>query len=232
VVGDISARVGDLVTPQTKLTSVTDNHVLEANMAVPVERAAAVKPGLQVEIVGDDSRLVAEGAVSFISPQVNPETQSVLVKATIANPDGALRAEQLTRGRIVWRTRDGITAPALAVTRLGGQAFVYVATQATGGLVARQRPVTLGELINNAYVVERGVAAGDRIVVSQIQKLRDGAPIAPAPAGGAPGRGSGAAVGPAGAATGSAAGGQGSGSGPSPGAAGGGSNRNPPSPRT
>jgi RND family efflux transporter MFP subunit len=226
VVGDITVRVGDLVTPQTKLTSVTDNHVLEANMAVPVERAAAVKPGLPVEIIGDDSRVVAEGKVSFISPQVNPETQSVLVKASIANPDGLLRAEQLTRGRIVWRTRDGITVPALAVTRVGGQAFVYVATQTPGGLVARQRPVTLGELLNIAYVVERGVAAGDRIVVSQVQKLRDGAPIAQAP----PGGGSGATAGAAGAAAGSAAGGPGSG--PGAGAAGSGSNRNPPSPGT
>lgn len=190
VVGDIPVRVGDLVTPQTRLTSVTDNHVLEANIAVPVERAAAVKPGLRVEIVDDESKVVAEGDVSFISPQVTPDTQSVLVKATIANPDSTLRAEQLTRGRIVWRTRDGITVPALAVIRLGGQTFVYVATEASGGpsggLVARQTPVTLGELTNNAYVVERGVSAGQRIVVSQIQKLRDGAPITQAPPSGAP----------------------------------------------
>jgi len=109
-----------------------------------------------------------------------------LIKASIANPDTRLRAEQLTRGRIVWRTRDGFTVPALAVIRLGGQTFVYVATEANGGLVARQTPVTLGELTNNAYVVERGLAAGERIVVSQIQKLRDGAPITPGPTGGPP----------------------------------------------
>jgi RND family efflux transporter MFP subunit len=190
-VGDITVRVGDLVTPQTKLTSVTDNRVLEANMAVPVERAAQVKVGLSVQILDDQARVVAEGAVSFVSPQVNPDTQSVLVKANINNPDSRLRAEQLTRGRIVWRTRDGLVVPVLAVTRLGGQAFVYVAANAPNGLIARQRPVQLGELTNNAYVVEHGLNAGERIVVSQIQKLRDGASIAPAPAGsakpGAPG---------------------------------------------
>lgn len=185
VVGDIPVRVGDLVTPQTSLTSVTDNHVLEANLAVPVERAAAVKPGTRVEIIGDDARVVAQGNISFVSPQVSADTQTVLVKAVIPNPDTTLRAEQLTRGRIVWRTREGLTVPALAVVRLGGQAFVYVATQANGGLVARQRPVTLGELTHDAYVVERGVAAGEQIVVSQIQKLRDGAPIMQAPPGGA-----------------------------------------------
>lgn len=184
VVGDIPVRVGDLVTPQTSLTSVTDNHVLEANLAVPIERAAAVEPGTRVELLDDEAHVVAQGSVSFVSPQVSADTQTVLVKAVIPNPETRLRAEQLTRGRIVWRTREGLTVPALAVVRLGGQAFVYVATQASGGLVARQRPVTLGELTNNAYVVERGVAAGDRVVVSQIQKLRDGAPITQAPAGG------------------------------------------------
>jgi membrane fusion protein, multidrug efflux system len=191
VVGDIPVRVGDLVTPQTRLTSVTDNHTLEANLEVPVERAAAVKPGLAVEIVDDEARVVAEGGVSFISPQVAPETQTVLVKATIPNPGAELRAEQVARGRIVWRTREGLTVPALAVTRLGGQAFVYVAIEApkgpggpSGGLVAHQTPVVLGELTNNAYVVERGLVAGQELVVSQIQKLRDGAPITRAPAGG------------------------------------------------
>ena len=192
VVGDIPVRVGDLVNPQTKLTSVTDNHTLEANIAVPVERAAAVKPGMRVQIVDDEARVVAEGSVSFISPQVTPDTQTVLVKATITNPDTELRAEQVTRGRIVWREHEGLTVPALAVVRLGGQAFVYVAAEAkgeakdgsTGGLVARQIPVVLGQLTNNAYVVERGLAAGQELVVSQIQKLRDGAPITRAPADG------------------------------------------------
>jgi len=185
IVGDIPVRVGDLVTPQTKLTSVTDNHVLEANVAVPVERAAAVKPGMRVELVDDEARVVAEGDVSFVAPQVDTDTQTVLVKAVIPNPDATLRAEQLTRGRIVWRTRDGITIPALAVIRIGGQTFVYVAAESNGGLIARQRPVTLGELTDNAYVVERGLSPGERLVVSQIQKLRDGAPITQGPAGGA-----------------------------------------------
>lgn len=187
VVGDIPVRVGDLVTSQTRLTSVTDNSVLEANVSLPSERSADVKLGTPVQLVDDSSQLLAAGNVGFISPQVNSETQSVLVKANIDNRDGRLRAEQIVRARVVWRTHEGLTIPALAVTRLGGQTFVYVATAADGGLVARQRPVTLGELTNNRFVVQKGLEPGDRIVVSNVQKLRDGAPIqqvqpkAPAP---------------------------------------------------
>jgi membrane fusion protein (multidrug efflux system) len=68
------------------------------------------------------------------------------------------------------------------VTRQGGQAFVFVATGEDGHVVAKQRPVQLGELTNNMFVVTSGLAAGDRVIESQIQKLRDGMPVTSAPA--------------------------------------------------
>ena len=67
-----------------------------------------------------------------------------------------------------------------SITRLGGHAFVFVATPADQGDIAKQRPVELGELTNNAYVVAKGLAAGDRVITSNVQKLHDGAPVAPA----------------------------------------------------
>jgi RND family efflux transporter MFP subunit len=183
VVGDIPVRVGDRVTTQTAITTVTDNDVLEANVSVPVERAPALALGMAVQIVDGDGHVVGGGAIGFIAPQVNAETQSVLVKADIANPGGTLRAGQVVRARVVWRTHPGLTVPALAVTRQGDQRFVFVAAPAPAGqgLVAKQRPVHLGELTDNAFPVASGLSPGDRIVISQVQKLRDGAPITPAP---------------------------------------------------
>lgn len=177
IVGDIPARVGDRVTVQTVLTTVTDNAVLENNISIPVERTPDVKLGTAVELVDDASRVVGKGTISFISPQVNADTQSVLVKADIDNASGMLRAGQILRTRVVWRERDGLTVPALAVTRQGGQAFVFVATDVDGKVVAKQRPVQLGELTNNIFVVTSGLSAGDRVIESQIQKLRDGMPV-------------------------------------------------------
>jgi multidrug efflux pump subunit AcrA (membrane-fusion protein) len=81
------------------------------------------------------------------------------------------------RARVVWTTHKGLRVPALAVTRLGGQSFVFVATQDAARLVAKQRPVKLGELVDNAYIVVEGLKPGERIITSNIQKLRDGAPI-------------------------------------------------------
>jgi RND family efflux transporter MFP subunit len=72
-----------------------------------------------------------------------------------------------------------------------------------GGLVARQRPVTVGDVVGNDYVVLAGLKPGDRVVASGVQKLFDGMPIAALPAagpgGGAPAGGSSGSQGAAGA---------------------------------
>jgi RND family efflux transporter MFP subunit len=185
VVGDIPGHLGDRVTTSTVITTVTDNRVLEANVAVPVERARDLALGMKVQIVDDRAQKVGEGAIDFIAPRVDPDTQSVLIKADIPNPTGALRAGQVVNARVVWRAQPGLTVPALAVTRQGEQAFVYVAVPADHGLAAKQRPVQLGALTDNAFAVVSGLSAGDRVVTSSIQKLHDGAPIAP-PRPGAP----------------------------------------------
>ena len=51
--------------------------------------------------------------------------------------------------------------------------------QGDKGSVARQRPIEVGELLGNDYVVKSGLAPGDRLIVSGIQKIGDGAPVKP-----------------------------------------------------
>ncbi len=67
----------------------------------------------------------------------------------------------------------------LAVTRIGGQPFVYVATEANGGTVAKQRSVTLGDTLGNDYAVKGGLKVGDKVITSGIQFLIDGVPVQP-----------------------------------------------------
>jgi multidrug efflux pump subunit AcrA (membrane-fusion protein) len=69
--------------------------------------------------------------------------------------------------------------PVLAVSRISGQSFAFVAEDEKGALVARQRPLRLGEIVGNDYVVLDGIKAGDRVIVSGTQFLRDGAPVSP-----------------------------------------------------
>ena len=64
-----------------------------------------------------------------------------------------------------------------AALRINGQYFVFVAETGQGGTVARQRPVTLGAVAGQDYVVKSGLKEGDRLIVSGIQKIGDGAPV-------------------------------------------------------
>jgi multidrug efflux pump subunit AcrA (membrane-fusion protein) len=83
------------------------------------------------------------------------------------------------RARVVWGAAESPVVPVLAVSRLGGQHFAFVAEEQEGALVARQRPVELGEIVGNDYVVLSGIEPGDRVIVSGTQSLADGFPVEP-----------------------------------------------------
>jgi RND family efflux transporter MFP subunit len=183
IVGDVPARVGNQVSPQTVLTTIDQNDTLELYVQVPIERAGALKNGLPIRVLSSDSAetLVTTG-VSFVSPRVDDQTQSVLVKALVPNPAGTLRASQFVRARIVWKTSEGLVVPVTAAVRINGQYFAFVAEDGTGpdgkpALVAKQRPMRVGPITGDNYSVLDGLKPGDRIVVSGGQKLADGAPI-------------------------------------------------------
>jgi RND family efflux transporter MFP subunit len=179
IVGDIPVRVGDRVTTTTVLTTVDKPGSLEAYVYVPIERSSQLKPNLPVQIVDQSGNVIAESRINFISPQVDSTTQTVLAKAPIANISDKLRNAQFIHARIVWGTADRAVVPVLAVTRIGGQYFVFVAEQQDGKTVAHQKPLRVGEMTGNNYVVLEGIKPGDKVVVSGTQFLIDGAPVLP-----------------------------------------------------
>ena len=178
VVGDVPVRVGHVVTSQTVLTTIDQNETLEVYVSVPIERAPALKNGLPIQILSSDgNETLATSAVNFISPHVDDQTQSILVKGQVRNPAGTLRAMQYVRARIVWKMSQGLVIPVTAVLRVSGQFFAFVAEDAGGKLVAKQRAIKVGPITGDNYPVLDGLKAGDRIVTSGTMKLADGAPI-------------------------------------------------------
>lgn len=181
VIGDVPVRVGDRVTRATRITTVDDNAGLEAYINVPVQDAPKLRPGLTVRLMGEGNDVLATERIYFVANSVD-ETQTVLAKATLSGGAGRFRADQFIRAHVIWNEVDGLRVPLTAVTRVGGQYFAYVAEPGEGGgLVARMRPVTLGALIGNDYVVKDGLKAGDRLITGGIQKIGDGAPVMAAP---------------------------------------------------
>ncbi|HET7747706.1 MAG TPA: efflux RND transporter periplasmic adaptor subunit, partial [Vicinamibacteria bacterium] len=190
VVGDIPVRVGDSVTRSTSLTTIDQSAGLEVYLGVPVPEAGRLKVGLPVHLVDERGQRLASTRVAFIAPSVEPGTQSVLVKAPLEGP-ASFRTEQFVRAQVVWEETPALTIPVVAVNRVSGQYFAYVAVPGEGGgLVARQRAVELGPIVGNDYVVISGLQPGERLIVSGVQKIRDGAPVqvgAPPAATGVPG---------------------------------------------
>ena len=179
IVGDIPVRVGDRVTNTTVLTTVDRPGSLEAYIYVPIERSSQLRMNMPVQIVDGAGNVIADSRTSFISPQVDNTTQTVLVKATIANHQDKLRNAQFIRARVVWGMHDGLVVPVLAVSRVGGQYFAFVAEDQNGKLVAHQRPLRVGDMIGNDYVVLDGIRSGDKVIVSGTQFLVDGTAVSP-----------------------------------------------------
>jgi multidrug efflux pump subunit AcrA (membrane-fusion protein) len=179
IVGDIPIKVGDNVNSTTQLTTVTQNQVLEVQISVPVENAPRLKMGQPVELLDTQDKPLVKGNIAFISPNINPQTQSVLVKANFNNANNQLKANQFVRARLIWSSRAGVLVPTSAISRLGGQDFVFVAETSPDGkaLIANQKPVKLGKITGNNQEVLEGLTAKDKIVTGNILQLRNGAAI-------------------------------------------------------
>jgi len=185
VVGDVPVHVGDFVAPASSppsvLTTVDEKKNLEAYIYVPTERSAQVKQGLDVELTDNSGKLLEKTKIDFLSPEVDTMLQGILVKAPVHSAPELLRTAQMVKARVIWSTKPMAVIPVLAVTRQGGQTFVFVAQQQNGHLIAHQTPVTLGDTVGNSYSISSGLNAGDKVIVSSTQFLVNGMPVMPLP---------------------------------------------------
>jgi RND family efflux transporter MFP subunit len=182
-VGEIPVKVGDVVNTSTQLFTVTQNNPLEVHVFVPIEQAPKLQNGMLVEIMDIQGRTIGTSRVFSISPKLANNTQAVLVKALYDNSKNQLKADQFLRARLIWKQRPGVSVPATAISRVGGETFVYVAeTQASGlssQLVAKHKRIKLGHLKGNNYQVLEGLKPGEKIITSGLINLRDSDRILP-----------------------------------------------------
>jgi len=197
IVGNIPVKLGDYVTAGSPLATITQNQDLDLEIAVPINEAERLRIGLPVELsLFSSDDVIASGNIRFVSPTTDASTQTILAKARFSEPERPLQDEQRLEVRIIWDERPGILIPTTAVSRLGGETFVFVpgepdppaegegpppgdAVDAGGPppMVARLKKVTLGELQGNEYQVLEGLEAGDTVITSGLLNLRDGVPI-------------------------------------------------------
>ncbi|MCW5313659.1 efflux RND transporter periplasmic adaptor subunit [Nostoc sp. KVJ3] len=189
IVGNIPVKLGQYVGQGDQLTTLTKNDSLDLNISIPLEQAKKLRLGLPVQMLNAQGQPTTTGKISFISPNASSDSQTVLVKANFGNLRNRLLNLQSVQTKVIWNERPGILIPVTAVSRLGGETFVFVAQEAPAktskpgapSLVAQQKSVKLGVIQGNNYQVLEGLKAGEKIVVSGILNITNGASITPAP---------------------------------------------------
>jgi RND family efflux transporter MFP subunit len=159
----IGARVGAL----DAIVTVADLGTLWLELHVRQEDAAKIAPGM-VAAVGVGSAIV-EAPITVVGRVVEPETQTVLVRAVADNVGGTLRAGQFLAARVLASAASGaFVVPTRAVTRSGDAAYVFV--REPGGFAARRVEV-LAEDSERVFVggIDRG---GQRVAVGGVAALK------------------------------------------------------------
>lgn len=182
VVAEIPIKTGDLVNTSTQLLTITQNNPLEVHILIPIEHAAKVKNGMQVNILNLQGNTIGTSRVFFVAPTGTNNTQSALIKALYDNSKNELKPNQFVRARVIWSQRQGALVPGTAVSRVGKETFVYTAepsSNTSSGYIVKQRRVKLGNATGNSYQVLEGLQPNQKIITSGLLNIRDGDPILP-----------------------------------------------------
>ena len=145
--------------------------------------ARLIRPGsdLRVHVVlPDGSELPRTGKLGYVSPSLDPETGTQEFRATFANRDLVLVSGQFVRVRLEGFVRqDALAIPRRAVQQSLGRQFVLVASK---GDTVRSQDVTPGPWSGESWIIEKGIAPGDRVIVDGVQKTMPGGVVHPVPA--------------------------------------------------
>ena len=127
--------------------------------------------------LADGTQYPHRGIVDFASPQVDPSTGTFSVRAEMPNPDHVLLPGEFTKVKVLMDVRtDAIEIPAKAVEIEKGGAYVYVVRPDS---IVERRFVETGPELGNDIIIERGLAAGEDLVVEGYHKLRHGMKVRP-----------------------------------------------------
>lgn len=158
------------------------NELLHLRRAIKSGEIASDKPDeAAVRLLFDDgSPYQHTGRLLFSEAAVDALTGQVTLRGEFPNPEGDLLPGMYVRVIIQQGVhRNAIAVPQQAVQRDGsGRSQVYVVKD---GKTAELRMVTTGRVVDNRWVIENGLKAGEQIIVEGFQKLRPGAPVSPQP---------------------------------------------------
>ncbi len=180
VAGEAGVDPGDYVRNGDLLVIIVDADPVEVEFSVPEEHLAKLAVGRLVSVVVPSYPGEAfEGTLTYIDPEVQPETHAVRLKARIPNLDLRLRPGQFATVRTVLEVHRGsMLVPEEAVVPEGASTWVFVVED---GHAVRRR-VDLGIRRGGRVEVTTGLGAGETVVTNGQFRLRDGGAVQVAPA--------------------------------------------------
>ena len=178
VLGARSVSLGDYVTASTPLVTLQTVDPQRASFQIPERYAEAVKRGQVVRFsVAALPGREFTGVVDFVDPSVQLPGRTISVKARSPNGERLLQGGMFIEAALATETRPGaVLIPEEAVLPMQGRSYVWVVQE--DGTVTR-RETTLGIRRPGEVEVRAGVAAGEQVVVGGLERLQEGAPVAP-----------------------------------------------------
>jgi membrane fusion protein (multidrug efflux system) len=169
VAGIRQVNVGDYLKDGADIVNIEDLSALWVDFRLPERFTASVKPGQTVEVVLDampGQRF--SGRVDALDSVLDANGRSLLVRARVDNPHGALRSGMFARTRIVFATRENaIVVPEEALVPQGGKQYLYkVVDGPNGGKVAQRIEAKLGLRVPGKAEILAGLAPGDQVVTA------------------------------------------------------------------
>ena len=178
VPGRVGARrvdVGDYVDAGQVLVELVNTQRLKISFTVPERAAVQAAAGQQVEVHADAfAERSFSGEVYFISPNIDPGTRTLQIKAWVENSDDLLRPGGFAAVDLVTGVRENalvIPEEALVPTRTGYMVFVVEDGR------ARKREVEIGLRKPGLVEVTSGLSAGETVVQSGHMALTEGDPV-------------------------------------------------------
>ena len=175
VLGLRRVSVGAYVQPSTVLATLDDLSVVKLDFTIPESWLPIVQKGMKIAARTDAwPKDEFDGEVSTIDTRLDPRTRSATVRAKLPNPKMHLRPGMLLKVRIDRGSQDVLQVPEEALIPVGEDHFVF---RVGADDMAERVQVQIGRRRVGAVEILAGLAAGERVVVEGILRVRDGAPV-------------------------------------------------------
>jgi len=157
----------------------SSSEALRLRRALAAGELQAGAQAASVTVTLEDGRIYDQpGTLQFTDVSVDQTTGALGLRALVPNPNAELLPGMFVRARIdEGVSPNALLVPQRAVTRdPNGRALTFVVSSAD---TAEARPVVADRVVGDAWLVTKGLAPGDRVIVEGLQKIRPGAPVTP-----------------------------------------------------